>query len=122
MRRKRRPDGRGAVGQAGAQVGYRGWQRGETGGTGGRAMRNARKSLRKLAETATQTNLLKGNCRRLTLPGPAPADRKSYDNSHIQVTKTPSGHDRRPGPEGMMKNRVRKQYPREEPDAGTTLA
>lgn len=71
------------------------------------ALRNARESLaRKLAETATQTNLLKGLADAFDLPGP-PQRIEVYDNSHIQGTNAVGGMIVA-GPDGMMKNQYRK--------------
>jgi len=82
-------------------------QRGEKAELVDGALRNARESLaRKLAETATQTNLLKGIADAFTLPGP-PQRIEVYDNSHIQGTNAVGGMIVA-GPEGMMKNQYRK--------------
>ena len=71
------------------------------------ALRNARESLaRKMAETATQTKLLKGLAEAFDLPGP-PQRIEVYDNSHIQGTNAVGGMIVA-GPEGMMKNQYRK--------------
>ncbi len=71
------------------------------------ARRNARESLaRKLAETATQTNLLKGIADAFDLPAP-PQRIEVYDNSHIQGTNAVGGMIVA-GPDGMMKNQYRK--------------
>ena len=71
------------------------------------ALRNARESLaRKLAETATQTNLLKGIADAFDLPAP-PQRIEVYDNSHIQGTNAVGGMIVA-GPDGMMKNQYRK--------------
>ncbi len=71
------------------------------------ALRNARESLaRKLAETATQTNLLKGLADAFDLDGP-PQRIEVYDNSHIQGTNAVGGMIVA-GPDGMMKNQYRK--------------
>jgi excinuclease ABC subunit C len=71
------------------------------------ALRNARESLaRKLAETATQTNLLKGLAEAFDLDGP-PQRIEVYDNSHIQGTNAVGGMIVA-GPDGMMKNQYRK--------------
>ena len=82
-------------------------QRGEKAELVDGALRNARESLaRKLAETATQTNLLKGIADAFTLPGP-PQRIEVYDNSHIQGTNAVGGMIVA-GAEGMMKNQYRK--------------
>ena len=82
-------------------------QRGEKAELVDGALRNARESLaRKLAETATQTNLLKGIADAFGLPGP-PQRIEVYDNSHIQGTNAVGGMIVA-GPEGMMKNQYRK--------------
>jgi len=71
------------------------------------ALRNARESLaRKMAESATQTRLLKGLAEAFTLDGP-PARIEVYDNSHIQGTHA-VGAMIVAGPEGLMKNQYRK--------------
>jgi excinuclease ABC subunit C len=71
------------------------------------ALRNARESLaRKLAETATQSNLLKGIADAFDLPAP-PQRIEVYDNSHIQGTNAVGGMIVA-GPDGMMKNQYRK--------------
>jgi excinuclease ABC subunit C len=71
------------------------------------ALRNARESLaRKMAETATQTKLLKGLAEAFDLPNP-PQRIEVYDNSHIQGTNA-VGAMVVAGPDGMMKNQYRK--------------
>jgi excinuclease ABC subunit C len=71
------------------------------------ALRNARESLaRKMAESATQTKLLKGLKEAFDLPAP-PARIEVYDNSHIQGTNA-VGAMIVAGPDGMMKNQYRK--------------
>jgi len=71
------------------------------------ALRNARESLaRKMAETATQANLLKGLAEAFDLDGP-PQRIEVYDNSHIQGTNAVGGMIVA-GPDGMMKNQYRK--------------
>ncbi len=71
------------------------------------ALRNARESLgRKMAETATQTKLLKGLAEAFDLPEP-PNRIEVYDNSHIQGTNAVGGMIVA-GPEGFMKNSYRK--------------
>lgn len=82
-------------------------QRGEKAELVDGALRNARESLaRKLAETATQTNLLKGLADAFDLPAP-PQRIEVYDNSHIQGTNAVGGMVVA-GPDGMMKNQYRK--------------
>ena len=71
------------------------------------ALRNARESLaRKMAETATQSKLLKGLAEAFDLPGP-PKRIEVYDNSHIQGTNA-VGAMIVAGAEGFMKNHYRK--------------
>lgn len=71
------------------------------------ALRNARESLaRKMAETATQKNLLNGLTEAFDLPK-VPERIEVYDNSHIQGTFA-VGAMVVAGPEGMMKNQYRK--------------
>ncbi|EEB84809.1 excinuclease ABC subunit UvrC [Roseobacter sp. GAI101] len=82
-------------------------QRGEKAELVDGALRNARESLaRKLAETATQTNLLKGLADAFELPA-SPQRIEVYDNSHIQGTNAVGGMVVA-GPDGMMKNQYRK--------------
>ena len=82
-------------------------QRGEKAELVDGALRNARESLaRKLAETATQTNLLKGLAEAFDLPAP-PQRIEVYANSHIQGTNAVGGMVVA-GPDGMMKNQYRK--------------
>jgi excinuclease ABC subunit C len=82
-------------------------QRGEKAELVDGALRNARESLaRKMAETATQTKLLKGLAEAFDLDGP-PARIEVYDNSHIQGTHA-VGAMIVAGPDGMMKNQYRK--------------
>ncbi len=82
-------------------------QRGEKAELVDGALRNARESLaRKLAETATQTNLLKGIAEAFDLDAP-PQRIEVYDNSHIQGTNAVGGMIVA-GPDGMMKNQYRK--------------
>jgi excinuclease ABC subunit C len=82
-------------------------QRGEKAELVDGALRNARESLaRKMAETATQTNLLKGLADAFELDGP-PQRIEVYDNSHIQGTNAVGGMIVA-GPDGMMKNQYRK--------------
>ena len=71
------------------------------------ALRNARESLaRKMAESATQTKLLKGLAEAFDLPDP-PKRIEVYDNSHIQGTNA-VGAMIVAGPDGFMKNSYRK--------------
>ncbi len=71
------------------------------------ALRNARESLaRKMAETATQTKLLKGLADAFDLDAP-PQRIEVYDNSHIQGANA-VGAMIVAGPEGLMKNHYRK--------------
>ncbi len=71
------------------------------------AVRNARESLaRRMAESATQTRLLKGLAEAFGLEGP-PARIEVYDNSHIQGTNAVGGMIVA-GPEGFMKSAYRK--------------
>jgi excinuclease ABC subunit C len=71
------------------------------------AVRNARESLaRRMAESATQTRLLKGLAEAFGLEGP-PTRIEVYDNSHIQGTNAVGGMIVA-GPEGFMKSAYRK--------------
>ncbi|MEP1330187.1 excinuclease ABC subunit UvrC [Pseudophaeobacter sp.] len=71
------------------------------------AVRNARESLaRRMAESATQTKLLKGIAEAFGLSAP-PQRIEVYDNSHIQGTNA-VGAMIVAGPEGFMKNAYRK--------------
>ena len=71
------------------------------------AARNARESLaRRMAETATQTKLLKGLAEAFDLDGP-PKRIEVYDNSHIQGAHA-VGAMIVAGPEGYMKSQYRK--------------
>ncbi|WP_108485169.1 excinuclease ABC subunit UvrC [Oceaniglobus ichthyenteri] len=71
------------------------------------ALRNARESLaRKMAESATQTRLLKGLAEAFDLPAP-PKRIEVYDNSHISGTNAVGGMIVA-GPEGFIKNQYRK--------------
>ncbi|QUJ75613.1 excinuclease ABC subunit UvrC [Sulfitobacter albidus] len=82
-------------------------QRGEKAELVDGALRNARESLaRKMAESATQTKLLKGLADAFELPK-APERIEVYDNSHIQGAFA-VGAMIVAGPEGMMKNQYRK--------------
>ena len=82
-------------------------QRGEKAELVDGALRNARESLaRKMAETATQSNLLRGLADAFELDAP-PQRIEVYDNSHIQGTNAVGGMIVA-GPDGMMKNQYRK--------------
>ncbi|MEO9682987.1 MAG: excinuclease ABC subunit UvrC [Tateyamaria sp.] len=82
-------------------------QRGEKAELVDGALRNARESLaRKMAESATQTKLLKGLAEAFDLPAP-PQRIEVYDNSHIQGTNAVGGMIVA-GPDGFMKNSYRK--------------
>ena len=82
-------------------------QRGEKAELVDGALRNARESLaRKMAETATQTKLLKGLEEAFELPS-APTRIEVYDNSHIQGTNA-VGAMIVAGADGLMKNQYRK--------------
>ncbi len=82
-------------------------QRGEKAELVDGALRNARESLaRKMAETATQTKLLKGLEEALELAAP-PTRIEVYDNSHIQGTNA-VGAMIVAGADGLMKNQYRK--------------
>ncbi|MGJ8628871.1 MAG: excinuclease ABC subunit UvrC [Sulfitobacter sp.] len=82
-------------------------QRGEKAELVDGALRNARESLaRKMAETATQTKLLKGLEEAFELPAP-PTRIEVYDNSHIQGTNA-VGAMIVAGADGLMKNQYRK--------------
>ncbi len=71
------------------------------------AVRNARESLaRRMAESATQTKLLRGLAEAFGLDGP-PQRIEVYDNSHIQGTNAVGGMIVM-GPEGFLKNAYRK--------------
>jgi excinuclease ABC subunit C len=71
------------------------------------AARNARESLgRKMAESATQTKLLKGVAEAFGLAS-MPTRIEVYDNSHIQGTNAVGGMIVA-GPDGFMKNQYRK--------------
>ncbi len=71
------------------------------------AARNARESLaRKMAESATQTKLLKGLAEAFDLESP-PARIEVYDNSHIQGANAVGGMIVS-GPEGFLKGQYRK--------------
>src|SRR5436309_10894970 len=71
------------------------------------ALTNAREALgRKLADTATQTRLLRGLVTTLGLPG-VPQRIEVYDNSHIQGTNA-VGAMIVAGPDGFIKNQYRK--------------
>ncbi|MDG1066824.1 MAG: excinuclease ABC subunit UvrC, partial [Sulfitobacter sp.] len=82
-------------------------QRGEKAELVDGALRNARESLaRKMAESATQTKLLKGLAEAFDLPK-VPARIEIYDNSHIQGAFA-VGAMVVAGQEGMIKNQYRK--------------
>ncbi|WP_226782947.1 excinuclease ABC subunit UvrC [Oceaniglobus trochenteri] len=82
-------------------------QRGEKQELVAGALRNARESLaRKMAETASQTRLLKGLAEAFDLPAP-PQRIEVYDNSHIQGTNAVGGMIVA-GPDGFIKNQYRK--------------
>ena len=82
-------------------------QRGEKKDLVAGALRNARESLaRRIAESATQTKLLKGLADAFDLEGP-PARIEVYDNSHIQGTNA-VGAMIVAGADGLMKNQYRK--------------
>jgi excinuclease ABC subunit C len=82
-------------------------QRGEKAELVDSALRNARESLaRKMAETATQTKLLKGLAEAFDLSKP-PERIEIYDNSHIQGAFA-VGAMVVAGAEGMIKNQYRK--------------
>ncbi|WP_299141966.1 excinuclease ABC subunit UvrC [uncultured Tateyamaria sp.] len=82
-------------------------QRGEKAELVDSALRNARESLaRKMAESATQTKLLKGLAEAFDLSEP-PTRIEVYDNSHIQGTNAVGGMIVA-GPEGFVKNSYRK--------------
>ncbi|MEX0281098.1 MAG: excinuclease ABC subunit UvrC [Arenibacterium sp.] len=94
-------------GKAGRKVEILVPQRGEKAELISGALRNARESLaRRMAESATQTKLLKGLGEALKLEGP-PQRIEVYDNSHIQGTNA-VGAMIVAGPEGFMKNQYRK--------------
>jgi excinuclease ABC subunit C len=82
-------------------------QRGEKKDLVDHAMTNAREALgRKLAETASQQNLLTGLAQTFGLPKP-PRRVEVYDNSHIQGSNA-VGAMIVAGPEGFRKNQYRK--------------
>ncbi|MCJ8336371.1 MAG: excinuclease ABC subunit UvrC, partial [Epibacterium sp.] len=82
-------------------------QRGEKTELVASAVRNARESLaRRMAESATQTKLLRGIADAFGLEGP-PQRIEVYDNSHIQGTNAVGGMIVM-GAEGFMKNAYRK--------------
>ncbi|MGR3500786.1 excinuclease ABC subunit UvrC [Pseudaestuariivita sp.] len=82
-------------------------QRGEKAELVSSAMRNARESLaRKMAETATQTKLLRGLAEAFDLDGP-PQRVEVFDNSHIQGTNA-VGAMIVAGPDGFLKSSYRK--------------
>ncbi|MBM7069016.1 excinuclease ABC subunit UvrC [Actibacterium sp. 188UL27-1] len=82
-------------------------QRGEKQELVAGALRNAKESLaRKMAESATQTKLLKGLAEAFDLAAP-PQRIEVYDNSHIQGTNAVGGMIVA-GPDGFMKSQYRK--------------
>ncbi|MFK7754768.1 MAG: excinuclease ABC subunit UvrC [Sedimentitalea sp.] len=95
------------TGKAGRKVEILVPQRGEKAELISGALRNARESLaRKMAESATQTKLLKGLAESFALESP-PQRIEVYDNSHIQGAHA-VGAMIVAGPEGFMKNSYRK--------------
>lgn len=93
--------------KAGRKVGISVPLRGEKAGLVEGAARNARESLaRRMAETATQTKLLKGLAEAFDLDGP-PTRIEVYDNSHISGAHA-VGAMIASGPEGFMKSQYRK--------------
>lgn len=93
--------------QAGYKVHVSTPQRGEKRDLVKHALLNAKESLeRKLAETSTQTKLLKGVADAFGLPSP-PRRIEVYDNSHIMGTNAVGGMIVS-GPEGFAKNHYRK--------------
>ncbi|MEX0339032.1 MAG: excinuclease ABC subunit UvrC [Arenibacterium sp.] len=95
------------TGKAGRKVEILVPQRGEKAELISGALRNARESLaRRMAESATQTKLLKGLAEALQLDGP-PQRIEVYDNSHIQGTNA-VGAMIVAGPDGFLKNQYRK--------------
>ncbi|MFT4959985.1 MAG: excinuclease ABC subunit C [Paracoccaceae bacterium] len=94
-------------GKAGRKVEILVPQRGEKAELVSGALRNARESLaRRMSETATQANLLRGLAEALDLDGP-PQRIEVYDNSHIQGAHA-VGAMIVAGPEGFVKNSYRK--------------
>jgi excinuclease ABC subunit C len=82
-------------------------QRGEKAELVGHALRNAKESLaRRMAETATQTKLMRGIAEAFDLDGP-PVRIEVYDNSHIQGEHA-VGAMIVAGPEGFEKGQYRK--------------
>jgi excinuclease ABC subunit C len=82
-------------------------QRGEKAELVGHALRNARESLaRRMAETATQSRLMRGLAEAFDLDGP-PARIEVYDNSHIQGEHA-VGAMIVAGPDGFEKGQYRK--------------
>jgi len=95
------------TGKRGARVEIAVPQRGEKQELVAGALRNARESLaRRLAESATQTRLLKGLAEAFDLPEP-PKRIEVYDNSHISGTNAVGGMIVA-GPEGFIKSQYRK--------------
>lgn len=93
--------------QAGYKVSVSAPQRGEKRDLIKHAALNAREALeRKLAETSTQTKLLKGVAEAFDLKAP-PQRIEVYDNAHIQGTNAVGGMIVS-GPEGFAKNQYRK--------------
>ena len=93
--------------KAGRKVAVAVPQRGEKADLVGGAMRNARESLaRKMAETATQSRLLRGLADAFDLDGP-PGRIEIYDNSHIQGAHA-VGAMVVAGPDGFEKGQYRK--------------
>jgi excinuclease ABC subunit C len=94
-------------GKAGRKVEILVPQRGEKAELVEGALRNARESLaRKMAESASQTRLLKGLAEAFALDAP-PQRIEVYDNSHISGTNA-VGAMIVAGPDGFMKNHYRK--------------
>ena len=94
-------------GKAGRKVEILVPQRGEKAELVSGALRNAREALaRRMAESATQTKLLRGLAEAFDLDGP-PNRIEVYDNSHIQGTNA-VGAMIVSGPDGFVKNSYRK--------------
>ncbi|MEM1285952.1 MAG: excinuclease ABC subunit UvrC [Pseudomonadota bacterium] len=92
---------------AGRQIEVKTPQRGEKRDLINHALANAREALaRKLADTASQANLLKGLAEALHLDA-SPRRIEVYDNSHLMGTNAVGGMIVAGG-EGMMKNHYRK--------------
>lgn len=93
--------------KAGHKVEVNAPKRGEKKELVAHALTNAREALgRKLADTATQSRLLKAMATTLNLPHP-PKRIEVYDNSHIQGTNA-VGAMIVAGPDGFVKNQYRK--------------